>query len=304
VSATFLLPVYNGAATLREAIDSVLRQDDPDFELLILDDASSDASAAVAEDARLRDSRVVIVSHKGNAGLASTLNEGLELARHELVLRMDQDDVSLPSRLRVQRAFLEARPSVAVAGSWVFHMGARREFDHLVELPSTPREVATRLQRENCIYHPSAALRRSVVLAAGGYHGEFKNAEDYELWLRLAHDHDLANVPEPLLRYRFSIRGMTLSRKWEQLYYVKLAQALHRNRSLGLGEAHVVAQDALRETNRRWFMGQVARGTLSELVALHHRRDALRLAVRFAREIGPISSAKLLTHAAREGRPA
>ncbi len=286
MTATFLLPVYNGAATLREAIESVLAQDEPDFELLVVDDASTDGSTALAEEYRRRDSRVVVIAHERNLGLAQTLNEGLERARHELVLRMDQDDISLPSRLRLQREYLDAHPAVVVAGTWVLHMGARPEYDRLVALPSTPREVASRLQRENCLYHPSVAFRRSLVLEAGGYREEFKNAEDYELWLRLAREHDLANVPEPLLRYRFSLGGMTLSRKWEQLYYVQLAQATHRRATVSVQEADLLASAALAQVNRRRFMTQVARGTVGELIALRHWRDARRLSLSFAREIG------------------
>jgi glycosyltransferase involved in cell wall biosynthesis len=279
---------------LREAIESVLAQDEPDFELLVVDDASTDGSTALVEEYRRRDSRVVVIAHERNLGLAQTLNEGLERARHELVLRMDQDDVSMPSRLRAQRDYLASHPAVAVAGSWVFHMGARPQLDRLVELPSTPREVAARLQRENCLYHPSVAFRRSLVLEAGGYREEFKNAEDYELWLRLAREHDLANVPEPLLRYRFSLGGMTLSRKWEQLYYVHLAQAVHRRATVSFEEADALALGSLAQINRRWFMAQTARGTLSELIALHHWRDARRLLRIYARDVGPSVSMKLL----------
>jgi glycosyltransferase involved in cell wall biosynthesis len=304
VSATFLLPVYNGAATLREALDSVLAQDDGDFELLVLDDASSDGSASLIQEYARRDERIVFVAHATNAGLAATLNEGLERGSHELVLRMDQDDVSLPSRLRKQRAYFDAHPAVVAAGSWVFHMGAQREYDRLVELPSTPRDVAVRLQRENCLYHPSVALRRSVIVEAGGYRSEFKNAEDYELWLRLARTHDLANIPEPLIRYRFSIGGMTLSRKWEQLYYIHLAQTMHSHAGISLEAADVIARRSLDNMNRRWFMTQVARGTVSELVALRHWQDAVRLSVGFGREIRMSTSAKLLTHVASERRRA
>ncbi len=182
-------------------------------------------------------------------------------------------------------------------------MGARPEYDRLVELPATPREVGGTLYRENCLYHPSVALRRSVVLAAGGYRSEFKNAEDYELWLRLSREHDLANVPEPLLRYRFSLGGMTLSRKWEQLYYVHLAQAMHSHADISLEEADVLARASLDDVNRRWFMTQVARGTVSELVALRHWEDAFRLSLSFGREIGLPSSAMLLTLvASKRGR--
>ena len=289
MSATFLLPVRNGEATLREAIDSVLAQDDPDFELLILDDASADRSAALAGEYARRDSRVAVILHERNVGLASTLNEGLERARNELVLRMDQDDVSLPARLRIQSAYLDAHPAVAVAGSWVFHMGARPQADRLVELPTTPREVARMLHRQNCLYHPSVALRRSLVLDAGGYRGDFRNAEDYELWLRLARDHDLANIPEPLLRYRYSVSGMTLSRKWESFYYFLLAQAVHHHADISLEEAGAFARAALQDVSRRRFIAQVARTTIPELIALGHRRDALRLSLSFGREIAASS---------------
>lgn len=300
MSATFLLPVYNGAATLAEAVDSILAQDAGDFELLLIDDASTDASPAIAHRYAHCDPRVRVVFHERNAGLAATLNEGLRLAGNELVLRMDQDDVSLPSRLRVQRSFMEMHPAVAVAGSWVFHMGGEPRFDRLVELPTTPRAVATRLQQENCLYHPSVAMRRSAVLALGGYRAAFRNAEDYELWLRVSHVHDLANVAEPLLRYRFSVDGMTLGRKWEQLYYVHLAQTVHRNASLELQEADVLARESLAQVGRRSFMSQVARGTVAELVALRHWRDSTRVAARFGREIGVGASAKLMASIARE----
>lgn len=300
MTATVLLPVYNGAKTLREAVESVLAQDEPAFELLIVDDASTDGSAALAEEYARRDPRVSVIAHERNAGLAATLNEGLERARHELVLRMDQDDVSLPSRIRVQCEYMDAHPAVAVAGAWVFHMGSRPEFDRLVELPTTPRAIAARLLRENCLYHPSVIMRRSVVLGAGGYRSEFRNAEDYDLWLRLSRQHDLANIDEPLLRYRFSIGGMTLGRKWEQLYYVHLAQAVHREPSLSLENAGTQARETLAEISQQWFMTQVANGTVSELVKLRQWRDALEVSARFANEIGLVGAAKLAGLVARK----
>lgn len=294
MTATVLLPVYNGASTLRTAVESILAQDDPDFELLIIDDASTDTSVAIAESYAAADARVTVVRHSRNAGLASTLNEGLERARHELVARMDQDDESLPARLRVQCAFLDAHPEVAAAGSWVRHMGARPNLDRVIELPVTPREVARALQWENCLYHPSVIMRRSVVRELGGYREAFRNAEDYDLWLRVSQAHDLANVPEPLLRYRFSPGGMTLRRKWEQLYYVNLAQAAHRDPALSLEEAHAVARSTLARTGRRAFLTQTARGTVLELARLRHWADAFAVAGKFGREIGPLASANLV----------
>jgi hypothetical protein len=305
LSVTVLLPVYNGAGTLRQALDSILAQDLTDFELLVVDDASTDASAAVIREYAERDDRITAVLHERNLGLAATLNEGLRVARHELVARMDQDDEALPARLRVQQAFMAEHQSVVAAGSYVLHMGRTRAHDRLVELPRTPREVARVLPRENCLYHPSVVLRRTAVLAAGGYRGEFKNAEDYELWLRLARIHDLANVPQALLRYRFSLGGMTLSRKWEQLYYVHLAQEMNRHIEVLPDEAARRAHEVTRAFDRRRFMTQVARGTATELSRLGLAQEALQLISGFAQEIGPIAAARLATSVLAERlRPA
>jgi len=297
MSITVLLPVYNGEATLPSAIGSILRQELADFELLIIDDASTDASAAIAREYAREDARIRLVVHASNMGLAATLNEGLRLARHELVARMDQDDEALPARLGVQSAFLAERPSVVAAGSWVLHMGASSTFDRLVRVPTEHSEIVATLERENCFYHPTMMLRRSSVLEVGGYRPEFRNAEDYDLWLRLSRDHELANVPEPLLRYRFSAGGMTLSRKWEQLYYVYLAQAAAADAAHSFEASEQRAREALARTDRGWFLAQVAKGTVQELLALHQWRDAAVVAARFAREIGPRGMAGVLSDA-------
>lgn len=292
MSVTVLLPVYNGAATLAQSIESVLAQDMDDWELLIIDDASTDDSALVAER-YAGDPRVTIIRHVENLGLAATLNEGLERASHGLVARLDQDDEALPGRLTAQKTFMEAHPSVAAAGSFVLHMGASPRWDHLVELPTTPQAVARRLAKENCLYHPSVIMRRDVALAAGGYRTDFVNAEDYELWLRLALSHDLANIPEALIRYRFTTGGMTLGRKWEQLFYVFLAQEVNRQRDTPHAEAAERATRRLEEIDRGDFMRVVALGTTRELTRLHLWRDAMKVVVAFAPNIGFLSAAHL-----------
>jgi glycosyltransferase involved in cell wall biosynthesis len=294
VTVTVLLPVYNGAATLGPAIESVLSQDDQDFTLLIIDDSSTDGSASTAAEYAQRDSRIHLVRHLENRGLAATLNEGLALADTELVLRMDQDDLALPRRLGVQRAFMQTHPQIAVAGSDVLHMGRTPAHDRLVRLPRSPRQVAIRLQTENCLYHPSVVIRRHQILDLGGYRDSFRNSEDYDLWLRVAGRHDLANIPEPLIRYRFSVRGMTLSRKWEQLFYVYLAQEANRDTQATSDELHARADEALSLVNRRAFMRQVALGTVDELIALGLRKDAFRVISGFARDVGAPTFTRLV----------
>jgi glycosyltransferase involved in cell wall biosynthesis len=299
MTITVLLPVYNGARTLDLAIGSILDQTIEDLELLIIDDCSTDGSAEVIRRWAAVDSRITPVIHERNLGLAGTLNEGLERARTELVARMDQDDEALPDRLIVQSDFMESNPEIVVCGSFVFHMGAAPSFDRLVELPVAADEIRSALVRANCMYHPSVVMRRLPILELGGYRGEFKNAEDYDLWLRVASRYQLANVPLPLLRYRFSADGMTLGRKWEQLYYVHLAQAAAEQPGLSLDHAAEVAQRSLATTSRVDFMRVVADGTVCELLGLHLWRDAAAVALRFEPEIGARETARLLARTAR-----
>jgi glycosyltransferase involved in cell wall biosynthesis len=287
VKASVILPVYNAARTLPRAIESILAQDVGDFELITIDDCSSDGSRVLIEQYAAADDRIRTIFHPENVGLPGTLNEALQAARGEYVVRMDADDESLPHRLSVQLDFMERHPRVAVAGSSVYHMGSRPEFDHLIELPTGPARVREMLRVENCIYHPSVIMRRAEVVELGGYRPGFQNAEDYDLWLRVAKLHELDNIAEPLLRYRFSVGGQTLARKWEQLFYFLLAQAANQDHASSFSEARRDAADALAKVNRRQFMSQTGRAAADELVRLHLWRDAYVVGWRLWSEAGP-----------------
>jgi hypothetical protein len=285
MTCTVLLPVYNAGRPLRQAIESILRQEEEDFEFLIIDDLSRDESAGTIREYAARDKRIRPVFHMENKGLASTLNEGLELARSNLVVRMDQDDESLPHRLSTQVRFMDENPGVAVAGAYVFHMGSRPAFDRLIELPVDHEDIARSLLSANCIYHPSVILRREVVLRSGGYRAAFKNAEDYDLWLRLARNHRLANIPSPLLRYRFSTAGMTLGRKWDQMRYVQMAMLSGTDPDRPLEEIATAAMTACDALGKDYFLEQVAMGTMRDMVRLRLWRDAATVFWMFSRHL-------------------
>lgn len=207
MTVSVLMPVRDAAATLDEAVGSILAQTFSDFELLAVDDGSTDGSLdrlrALAEaDPRLR------VIARPREGLVPALNAGLAAARGPLVARMDADDISLPSRLAAQVAFLDAHPDVDVAGCLVecfprarLSEGMRRYEAWLNEVV-TPGQVASELYVESPLVHPSVVFRRDVVVAAGGFRdGPFP--EDFDLWLRLhAAGRRMAKVPEVLFRWR------------------------------------------------------------------------------------------------------
>jgi glycosyltransferase involved in cell wall biosynthesis len=196
-----LLPVHNAERYLALAIESVLGQSYGDLELLVLDDGSTDGSREIieryaADDARIR---VTCGAHRG---VAATLNEGLRQARGELVARMDADDVAMPERLARQVEWLRADPACVVLGTSFVAIdqdGREGRTHHCFVNDVTIRHA---LPLHPCIPHPTAMFRRSVVVAAGGYRGDYAATEDYDLWRRLAHVGRLHNLPETLLRYR------------------------------------------------------------------------------------------------------
>lgn len=199
---TVLMPVYNGAVHLREAVGSILGQTFTDFEFLIIDDGSTDGSGEILEDYARRDSRIQLVRRE-NRGLVATLNEGLNLARAPLVARMDADDVSLPQRLRLQVDYMRATPDVAAVGCAIRLIDPEGAPLSDVRYPTDPEQVALRMRDVCSLAHPAVVMRREFVAKAGGYRAVCRHAEDLDLWLRLLeHGARLANFDEVLLLYR------------------------------------------------------------------------------------------------------
>jgi glycosyltransferase involved in cell wall biosynthesis len=203
-----LLPVYNGGAFLRSAVDSVLAQSLGDFECLIVDDGSTDGSAAVAAEYARRDARVRLLRMPGRRGLVEALNAALAAARAPLLARMDADDVALPGRFARQAAELEREPAFAFVGSRVAYQpdgpgtGGLRRYVEWQNSLLTPDDIRRDLFVESPVVHPTVLMRRRVVEAVGGYRDRGW-PEDYDLWMRLLLDGGAAaKVPETLLVWR------------------------------------------------------------------------------------------------------
>ena len=197
-----LLPVWNGEAFLEAAVESILRQTLSSLELIIIDDGSTDASAAIAEKLACGDDRVRVLRRE-HQGLSAALNAGIAAARGEYVARMDADDISVPHRLQKQVAYLDAHPSCVAAGAWIEvvdeagrHLGLKTFVEKHEEIS------AALLQGVSPIAHPTVVLRRDVLRAAGGYDARRYPSEDLDLWFRLAERGELANLGETLLQHR------------------------------------------------------------------------------------------------------
>ncbi|MGH2998790.1 MAG: glycosyltransferase family 2 protein [Gaiellaceae bacterium] len=201
MKVTVLMAVFNGGAYLRDAVDSVLAQTYRDFELLLVDDASTDG----AVDALPGDSRIRVLRNEENAGQVPSLNRGLAEARGEYVARLDADDVMLPERLERQAAVLDAEPSVALVGTWldVVDEAGRTWSTVRGHVDDYAGFVAAILADRIPFGHPSLMYRRDVVLALGGYDASLAPSEDKDLYRRLALERREARVvAEPLVRYR------------------------------------------------------------------------------------------------------
>lgn len=212
-----ILPAFNAVAYVREAVASILEQTFGDFELILIDDGSSDETPAILDCLARSDTRIRLI-HQENAGLVATLNRGLSLARGHYVARMDADDRAYPERFAAQFDFLEAHPEVAVLGSSARFIDCAGTIFGEWRVPASSRGIKAGLLGGNCtLPHPSVMARREVLVAAGGYCDRFAHAEDFELWLRLSRAHRFANLPQPLLDYRVHSQCVSVTRLREQL---------------------------------------------------------------------------------------
>lgn len=197
---TVFLPVFNRAGLLPNAIESVLSQTFGDFELLIVDDGSTDGSSDVVRS--YDDPRIRLVVSATNQGIPRTRNLGLELARGEYLANADSDDWSHPQRLARQVAFLDAHPAIAAVGSWVLKTDASgtRVRAPLIR-PTDPRSIRGRILFATCFKNPTMTARTEV-LREFGYREQFVICSDIDLWSRVSEKHALANLPRFLVRYR------------------------------------------------------------------------------------------------------
>ncbi len=202
-----LLPCFNAESTIEEALSSLAAQSYRDFEVLCVDDGSTDNTVSILEDWSRRDSRFVLVK-KTHQGVIQAANTGLALCRTPLIVRMDADDRCHPDRIRLQREYLLDNPAVAVVGSLVNGFpaetvgeGFKLYYDWLNSLV-THEDISREIFIESPLANPSTAFRKSWIDQVGGYqdHGW---PEDYDLWLRLyLAGAQFAKIPQVLLEWR------------------------------------------------------------------------------------------------------
>jgi glycosyltransferase involved in cell wall biosynthesis len=230
-----IMPAYNEERFIAEAIESVLAQTWTNLELIVLDDGSQDRTREIAQSYALLDARVRVESHP-NMGVAATLNRGFALAANEWVALMQGDDVLMPNRLERNVAFLEEHPELSVAGGWCLHIDSQGKIIGKGESPLVTHEAVQKLYQANELIgfnSCTALMRKSAVLAVGGYRAQFRVGEDVDMWNRLLEAGcKILIQPEYLVKYRIHSESVCIARPRhirEQMHWYK--DSLLRRRS-------------------------------------------------------------------------
>ena len=194
------MPIYNVDQYISECLESILTQPLSDFELLILDDCSTDNSVQTVSKFALNDERVTLIRNSENIGIIASRNKLMKLAKGQYSAIMDGDDICHPQRFFKQIEYLDNNPEITILGSSYSTFG---DTERVINVPSDPSSIEGNLIFANVVCNPSVVYRTAIFQEQGcEFNDEFKGAADFELWSRLSQTLKIANLPEHLLKYR------------------------------------------------------------------------------------------------------
>lgn len=287
-----LMPAYNAEKYLNHAIESMLGQTFKDFELLIIDDCSTDRTTAIISS--YSDPRLKVVRNAVNLGLTKSLNLGLHQAQGDFIARLDADDISLPQRLAQQIYFLEQHPETVLVGSLSKLINSAGETFDYRKSPTDPAVIKFSLLFGNPITHSSILFHKKPILEIGGYNERFRYAQDFELYSRLVAKYQLAVLPEILVKYRSHDQSITLSQgsqrsaedcalltvfnNWQKYLPLSSSQWLAIKKSLFIKNSSPTMKElliALALTRRLWHryrqLEKLSPETIQKLSPYYHR---------------------------------
>lgn len=200
VKVSVVMPVYNGEKHVEEAIESILSQKFIDFEMIIVDDCSTDNTARILKT--FTDSRLRIHRHSQNRGVAAALNTGWRHATASYIAIMHADDISLPQRLARQYDFFEQHPDIGILGCSIQCIDQTGKYLQTFIMQSSAALAGWELHFTCPLAHPTVMLRRDILERTAGYCADMNSVEDYDLWSRASDYTQISNLPEVLLHYR------------------------------------------------------------------------------------------------------
>lgn len=206
-----VMPVYNREKYLKESIESILNQTFTNFELIIVDDQSTDSSWQIIQEYANKDPRIVAIKNTGKKGCYPARNCGHKLAKGKYIAVMDSDDIALPQRLQTQFDFMEQNPNIDICGSWLKSFGAEGKVTQTIE---KHEEIRDQMFFGCSIPHQTAIYR--ITNQKIFYSEDYTSAQDYELFCRKINEFKFANIPEVLLLYRVHEHQISTAAKNEQ----------------------------------------------------------------------------------------
>jgi glycosyltransferase involved in cell wall biosynthesis len=266
-SVSVIMPVYNGDKYLSEAIASIRNQTIGDWELIVVNDGSSDRSLDIALEHAASDRRITVLTQP-NAGIAQSLNRAMTAASAEWVARLDADDLATPNRLEEQLAFLAANPDVRAVGTYAWMMGPTGRVFGIQKLGPTSRDDYRRMLQENTVLallSNSVTFHRETALRLGGHRSEYKIAEDFDMWSRIADDFTVLAIPEPLVYTRYHPNSITARRMVQMQQYLRFVEANIKLRRSGkpeipLNEYRRIEANASKWLRFRWWLDGTSQG--------------------------------------------
>lgn len=224
-----VVPVYNGAAHLAETIDSLLTQTFTDFEILLVDDGSTDNSVAILE--RYTDPRIRIIRKESRSGLCDTVNRGIAEAKAPFVARNDQDDLSRPERLARELAAMQQQPDALALFCFYSKVASRHEWSNSDKLRMVPGQVRPYSpESDGCLLSSTMLARTDALRAIGGFRQEYYPTDDWDIQLRLLERGKVLILQEPLVVYRFHSGASTYQTFFRMQQTSRWAFDSHRRR--------------------------------------------------------------------------
>ncbi|MEP6673913.1 MAG: glycosyltransferase [Ferruginibacter sp.] len=250
---TVLMPAYNAEKYIRIAIDSVLNQTYTDFELLIINDGSTDQTEKIIHS--YTDGRIRLIN-QSNQGIAAALNMGLLNARAELIARFDADDICAPERLEMQHAFLATHPDYMLVGADADYIDMYGEYVFTHQMPAHSNEAIQQLYFSKCPFIHSAVLfRKKAVMQSGGYDTHAYAFEDHLLWSKLLRHGKVCNLPQTLISVRLNPESISVDEKWRTKRFLEIKTAALQKNNITEAEGKEIQHILKNQNNRKIKQG-------------------------------------------------
>jgi len=227
-SISVIMAAHNAGPYLDQAIQSVLKQTHQNFELLVIDDASTDNTRDIL--GQYCDPRIRIIENSRKIGPAGARNKALAVTTGKYIAVMDADDISLPHRFEAEIEYLEQNPEVALVGSSYYEINDTDQVQRIVNVLTDSHAIKDQLLQQNWFGHSTVLIRKDALAALGGYDEIYRYSHDYDLFLRMSEKFKLANIEEPLVCWRSHPCSISSDKGTEQKNYAMRAVAAAKER--------------------------------------------------------------------------